>query len=70
MNRDDCTREKISSRMVGLVILPFGMLLAFASFFFLPIFGLVFALPVLLFAGLLIAAPESKVCQLLTGKGR
>jgi hypothetical protein len=53
---------------MGVVILPFGLILAFASFFFLPVFGLIFALPILLFAGLLIAAPESKVCKLLTGK--
>jgi len=68
MDRNECVKEKISSRVMGVVILPFGLILAFASFFFLPIFGLIFALPILLFAGLLIAAPESKVCKLLTGK--
>ena len=66
MNKDGCIKEKNSSRVIGFVILPFGLILAFASFFFLPIFGLIFSLPIVLFAGLLIAAPESKVCKLLT----
>lgn len=54
--------------MIGFIILPFGLLLAVASFFLLPIFGLIFALPVLILAVMFIAAPESKVCRLLTGK--
>ena len=68
MNKDACIKEKISSRTVGLMILPFGLLLAFASFFFLPIVGIVFALPVLLFSGVLVVAPESRVCRLLIGQ--
>ena len=55
--------------MLGFIILPFGLLLAAASFFLLPIFGLVFALPVLTLAVMFIAAPQSKICRLLTGKG-
>ena len=58
----------MSSRAIGLIILPFGLLLAVASFFLLPIFGLIFALPVLVLAIMFIAAPQSKVCRLLTGK--
>ncbi len=69
MNKSDCDQEKISSRMLGFIILPFGLLLAAASFFLLPIFGLVFALPVLTLAVMFIAAPQSKICRLLTGKG-
>ena len=54
--------------MLGFIILPFGLLLAVVSFFLLPIFGLIFALPVLTLAVMFIAAPQSKVCRLLTGK--
>jgi hypothetical protein len=68
MDKSDCAQEKMSSRMLGFIILPFGLLLAVASFFLLPIFGLIFALPVLILAVMFIAAPESKVCRLLTGK--
>ena len=68
MEKSDCVQEKMSSRMLGFIILPFGLLLAVVSFFLLPIFGLIFALPVLILAVMFIAAPESKVCRLLTGK--
>jgi hypothetical protein len=68
MNKTDCEQEKISSRMIGFIILPIGLLLALASFALLPIFGLVFALPILILSVVFIAAPESKVCKLLTGK--
>jgi len=69
MDKSDCAQEKFSSRTLGFIILPFGLLLAVASFFLLPIFGLVFALPILTLAVIFIAAPESKVCRLLTIKG-
>ena len=69
MDKSDCVQEKISSRTLGFIILPFGLLLAVASFFLLPIFGLIFALPILILAVMFIAAPQSKVCRLLTGKG-
>jgi hypothetical protein len=68
MDKSDCVQEKISSRTIGFIILPFGLLLAVASFFLLPVFGLIFALPVLILAIMFIAAPQSKVCRLLTGK--
>lgn len=69
MDKLECDQEKLSSRTIGLIILPFGLLLAVASFFLLPVFGLIFALPVLTLAVMFIAAPQSKVCRLLTGKG-
>ena len=68
MDKSDCVQEKISSRTLGFIILPFGLLLAVASFFLLPIFGLIFALPILTLAVMFIAAPQSTVCRLLTGK--
>jgi hypothetical protein len=68
MDKMDCAREKISSRTVGLILLPFALLIAFAGFMVIPILGIIFALPVLVLAIMLIAAPESKVCKLITGK--
>ena len=68
MNKADCVREKISSRTVGFILLPFALLIAFAGFMVIPILGVIFALPVLGLAVILIAAPESKVCRLITSK--
>ncbi len=68
MNKTDCVREKISSRMVGFIILPFALIIAFAGFMVLPVLGVFFALPVLSLAIILIAAPESKACRLITKK--
>jgi type IV secretory pathway TrbL component len=68
MDKSECVQEKKSSRLVGFIILPFGLILALASFFFLPFFGLLFAVPLLVLATALIVAPESKICRLITGK--
>jgi hypothetical protein len=68
MNKMDCLRDKLSSRTVGFILLPFALLIAFAGFMVLPVLGLFFALPVLALALIMIAAPESKVCRLITGK--
>ena len=45
MNRSDCINEKISSRTLGVVFLPFGLFLAAVGFLFLPFFGLFFSFP-------------------------
>ena len=68
MDRTDCLRDKISSRMVGIILLGFSMIIAFAGFLIVPVLGLFFALPLLALAAVFIAAPESKVCRLITGK--
>jgi uncharacterized metal-binding protein len=68
MNKTDCQREKISSRTLEFILLPFALLIAFAGFMVIPIIGVIFALPVLGFAVILVAAPESKVCRLISGK--
>jgi len=66
MNKTDCAKEKLSSRMVGFIILPFALILAFVGFLIVPVVGLLFAVPPLLLAVVFIAAPESRVCRLLT----
>lgn len=68
MNKTDCQKEKISSRTLGFILMPFAILIGFAGFMVIPILGAFFALPVLGFALVLIAAPESKVCRLISGK--
>ena len=66
MDKADCVHEKISKRTVGFILLPFGFIIAFAGFMVIPVLGVFFALPVLALAVILIALPESKVCQLIT----
>jgi hypothetical protein len=68
MDRTDCLRDKLSSRMVGFILLGFSLIIAFAGFLIVPVLGLFFALPLLALAAVFIAAPESKVCRLITGK--
>ena len=65
MNRTDCETEKLSSRTVGLITLPFALALGFLGSLVLPLVGLFFSLPLFLFSFALIAAPESKACKIL-----
>lgn len=68
MNKLDCTSEKISSRTLGVILLPLALLLAFIGGLILPIVGLFFAVPLMLMSGVLLLAPESKACQFIRGK--
>ena len=68
MDKIDCLRDKLSSRMVGIILLAFALIVAFAGFLIVPVLGLFFALPLLALAAIFIAAPESKVCRLITRK--
>ncbi|NNG01760.1 MAG: hypothetical protein HKM93_20410 [Desulfobacteraceae bacterium] len=68
MNKQMCENEKWSSRTVGLIILPFALVLSVIGFLMLPFIGLFFSLPFVLLACVLIAAPESRVCRLILGR--
>jgi hypothetical protein len=65
MNKDDCSNEKLSSRAIGLMILPVAIFLMVICNIVLPILGSVFALPLFILSGAFIVAPESRVCQLI-----
>lgn len=65
MNRSDCMSEKLSSRMVGIILIPVTLVLAVIGFVLLPVFGLLFSLPFAILAVAFLAAPESKVCRLI-----
>ena len=67
MNKLDCTSEKISSRSLGLLLLPLALVIAFIGSLVLPIIGLLFAIPLLLMSAVLLFAPESKACKLIRG---
>lgn len=65
MNRRDCETEKLSSRTIGLFILPLALALGFLGFLILPVVGLFFSLPLFILAIVFMAAPESKTCKFL-----
>ena len=58
MEKIDCIREKISSRMVGFFILLVSSLVAFAGLLVLPVIGLFFAFPLLCSVSLLLPWPQ------------
>ena len=68
MNQVDCLTEKLSSRVVGFILLPLALALAFLGFLILPVVGLIFSVPLFILAFTFIAAPESKVCRFLMKK--
>ena len=65
MNRIDCTSEKFSSRMIGIILIPVALILAVVGFVLLPVFGLVFSIPFAILAVTFIVAPDSKVCRMV-----
>jgi hypothetical protein len=68
MDKMDCKSEKISSRTVGLIILPLALFIGFIGSLIVPVLGLFFAIPLLVLSGVFIAAPQSRVCKLLLGE--
>ncbi len=65
MNKLDCDVEKLSSRMIGLLILPFAIALGAIGFLVLPVVGLFFSIPLFLLAITFLVSPDSKVCRLI-----
>jgi len=68
VNQIECFSAKMSSRTLGIIILPLALFLAFIGAIVLPIVGFLFALPLLIMSGVLVFAPESKACRLITEK--
>lgn len=66
MNKIECFSIKISSRILGVVVLAISLLLAFVGALLIPVVGVFFALPLLILAGVLLLAPESKTCKLVS----
>ena len=68
MEKNECLKTKISSRMMGLIILPFALMVAFFGALIIPLFGLFFAVPLFALSTMFLLAPESKACRILLGK--
>jgi len=65
MNRIDCEVEKVTSRTIGLFLLPLALALGFIGFLILPMVGWFFSIPLFILAFTLLAAPKNKVCKIL-----
>ena len=64
--KEDCVKEKISSRVIGFFILGFSILISLAGVMLLSFFGFFYSLPFFILGLVFVIAPESKVCKLLT----
>ena len=68
MDYTDCISERYSARTIGVVVLALGLGLAALGFLILPVVGLLFAIPLLGLSALLLVAPQSRACRLITQK--
>lgn len=69
MDKTECKSEEFSSRFIGLLLLPVALFLGAIGVLIVPVFGIFFALPLLVLSGVFIAAPRSRVCQILLNRG-
>ena len=68
MDRQSCTNERYSNISIGLILLLGAVGLTLISFFIMPVFGLIFAIPVFIVAVIFMMAPRSKSCALILDK--
>ena len=59
MDKINCLTEKYSRRVIGLVILPLVLALGFLGFLIVPVVGLIFFVPLFIFALLNINRDDS-----------
>ncbi|MCU0605571.1 MAG: hypothetical protein MUC33_23260 [Desulfobacterales bacterium] len=65
MNANECRQERFSSRTIGLMFLTVSFLLFVIGLLVLPVVGFIFAAPFVLIGLVMLAAPESRVCQMI-----
>ena len=70
MNRTDCEKEHLSTRMMGVIILLASLLLVMGGLVILPVVGFIFSAPLLILGMGMIFAPESKACRIIMGHTR
>lgn len=70
MNKLDCKLERVSNFTIGLILLLIGLGFTLIGIAIIPVLGLVIAVPILILAGIFLAAPRSKACAILTEKAR
>jgi hypothetical protein len=70
MDKTDCRLERVSNVLVGLVLMMVGLIFTLIGLTFIPVIGLLIAIPVLILAGVFLASPRSKACAALAQKTR
>jgi hypothetical protein len=65
MDANECKKERFSSRTIGLVFLLVSILLFVIGLVVLPVLGFIFAIPLIIVGVVMLAAPESKACQMI-----
>jgi len=65
MDAKGCKQERFSSRTIGFVFLLVSILLFVIGLVVLPVVGFIFAIPLIIIGVVMLAAPESKACQMI-----
>jgi predicted membrane protein len=65
MDAKGCRQERFSSRTLGFVFLLVSILLFVIGLVVLPVVGFIFAIPLIIIGVVMLAAPESKACQMI-----
>jgi hypothetical protein len=64
MKKDACTRDKNTSRAIGLVLLPLALVLSIPLMLMIPVIGALAAAAVLALAGIFVMAPKGEACRI------
>lgn len=66
MKNSSCATEITASRTLGMILLPFAVLLSIPLMLMVPVLGLLAAVGVLAIAAILTVAPRGRACRLPT----
>ena len=70
MKNTYCFWERVNDEVLGFILLIIGLLFLMLSFTFLPVFGLVIAVPILCLAIAFLMAKRSNTCKLVSKSTR
>jgi hypothetical protein len=70
MNKTECKIERLSNLTIGFFLLIFGLMFTLIGIMIVPVIGLFVAIPVLIVAGVFLAAPHSRACAVIAQKTR
>lgn len=62
--------ERVSNITVGSVILGMGILATLVGALIVPVFGLIFTLPIVVVGIIFLMSPRSKACSIIAEKAR
>ena len=65
-----CFWERVTDEVLGSIFLVFGLVFLLITFTYIPVFGLIIAIPMLVLAVAFLAAKRSKTCKLISESTR